>query len=206
MTAAAPTRPSRCMTLPSHEHASAPGSTPCVSPEEIEIVRKAAAGNAPAFEALVRTHTRRIFNLIYQMTRHRQDSEDLCQQTFIKAFHNLHRVDPTRPVVYWLLTIARRTTLNHFRGAKKWSELPPETPSSDASPAHQVEHGDRVETLWNRARRLLPERDFQVLWLRLGEDMSIEETAAATGLTESHIKVIVHRARQVLMKGEQHAA
>lgn len=194
------------MTPSSQDPASPAFASAPVPAAEAEVVRQAAAGSSSAFEELVRTHTQRVFNLIYQMTRQRQDAEDLCQQTFIKAFHNLHRVDPERPLVYWLLTIARRTTLNHFRGARKWTELPSETASTEASPAHQVEQGDRVETLWARARRLLPQRDFEVLWLRLGEDMSTEETATATGLTVAHVKVIVHRARQQLMKAESHAA
>jgi RNA polymerase sigma-70 factor (ECF subfamily) len=190
------------MTLSSEPSDALASPVPAIPAEEAEVLRKAVAGNISAFEQLVRTHTQRVFNLIYQKTRHRQDSEDLCQQTFIKAYRNIHRVDPTRPLIPWLLTIAHRTTLNHFRGAKQWTELAPETPSNEASPARQAEHDEHVETLWGRARRILPKRDFDVLWLRLGEEMSVDETAAATGLTQSHVKVIVHRARQQLMKGE----
>src|SRR4051812_934567 len=83
-----------------------------------------ALGAGNEFEEIVRLHSSRIFNFVFQMTRQRQDAEDLVQQTFIKAYHNLHRFDGSRPIINWLLTIARRSALNHFRSAKKWEEMP----------------------------------------------------------------------------------
>jgi RNA polymerase sigma-70 factor (ECF subfamily) len=41
-----------------------------------------------------------------------------------------------------------------------------------------------------------------VLWLRFAEELSVEETARVTGLTQTHVKVLVFRARQTLLKGE----
>ena len=169
---------------------------------DAELIRESVSGDSRAFDQLVRNHAQRIFSYVFQMTRQSQDAEDICQQTFIKAHQHLHRADPERPLIAWLLTIARRTALNHFRGTRHWTELSPETPSSEDTPAHQVEKAERVETLWDRARRILPARDYEVLWLRIAEELSVEETAEATGLTRSNVKVIVFRARQQLMKGE----
>jgi RNA polymerase sigma-70 factor (ECF subfamily) len=143
-----------------------------------------------------------VLNFVYQMTRQRQDAEDLTQQTFVKAFQHIDRVDPTRPIINWLLTIARRTTLNHFRSVRKWEFVPTELASGDPSPARQLEQQERSENLWARARRMLSQREFEVLWLRVAEEMSVEETARVVGLTQIHVKVLVHRARQHLLKGE----
>jgi RNA polymerase sigma-70 factor (ECF subfamily) len=136
------------------------------------------------------------------MTRQRQDAEDLTQQTFVKAFQHIERVDPSRPIINWLLTIARRTALNHFRSARKWEFVPAELASDEPSPIRQLEQQERSDNLWSRARRVLNQREFEVLWLRFGEDLSTEETARVVGLTQIHVKVLVHRARQRLMKGE----
>lgn len=176
-------------------------STP-VRPDESAIVLAASRGNRGAFEQLVHLHHQRVLNFVYQMTRHRQDTEDLTQQTFVKAFQHIDRVDPTRPIVNWLLTIARRTTLNHFRSVRKWEYVPTELASGDPSPARQLEQQERSDNLWARARRVLSQREFEVLWLRVAEEMSVEETARVVGLTQIHVKVIVHRARQHLLKGE----
>lgn len=172
-----------------------------VSTSESALVRQAAAGDAVGFEQIVRLHSSRVFNFVHQMTRQRQDAEDLVQQTFIKAYHNLHRFDGSRPIINWLLTIARRSTLNHFRSSKKWDEMPESAASSDPSPAANAEQREEKEHLWADARRLLSQREFEILWLRFGEDLSIEETARIAGLTQTHVKVIVFRAKQHLMKG-----
>ena len=50
--------------------------------------------------------------------------------------------------------------------------------------------------------RILTAREFEVLWLRFGEDRTTEETAQITALTKIHVKVIVHRAKARLAKGE----
>jgi RNA polymerase sigma-70 factor (ECF subfamily) len=188
------------MTLsPSNDTTAAPtAATP--SAEEMALVAAAKTGDHRAFEGIIRLHTARVHNYIYQMTRHRQDAEDLCQQTFIKAYHALDRFDPQRPMICWLLTIARRTALNHFRAAKSWAEIPFDAASNEASPARQTERQDNLESVWDRARSLLSPRDFEILWLRISEDMDLDDIASATGLTVTHVKVIVHRARQQLMR------
>ncbi len=175
--------------------------TRSTSDDEAALIRDAVGGSARAFEQIVRSHQHRVFSFIWQMTRQRQDAEDLTQQTFIKAYHHLAGFDPRRPLINWLLVIARRTALNHFRSAKKWEPVPPETASAEPSPARQAEDRDRSDSLWDRARTVLPPRQFEIMWLRFGEDLSTEETARIVGLTQVHVKVLVHRARQVLLKG-----
>jgi RNA polymerase sigma-70 factor, ECF subfamily len=179
-----------------------PAASECVLPEDAELVRAAANGNARAFEKIVHVYHRRVLNFVYQMTRQRQDAEDLTQQTFVKAFQHIERVDAGRPIINWLLTIARRTALNHFRAARKWEFVPADLASTEPSPARQLEQQERTDNLWSRARRVLSQREFEILWLRFGEELSTEETARVVGLTQIHVKVLVHRARQRLLKGE----
>lgn len=172
-----------------------------ISSDETELVRAAQRGETRAFERIVRLHSRRVYGYLYQMTRHRQDAEDIAQQAFIKAYQNLHRFEPERPFLNWLLTIARRTALNHFRSAKKWEEVPEETASSELSPAGSAEARDLTENLWGQARALLSQRNFEIMWLRFGEGLSTRETAQIVGLNQIHVKVLIHRARQELLKG-----
>lgn len=190
------------MTLAPSLPAGEPPGTESARLDETAIVRAATTGDARAFEQLVHTHHRRILNYLHQMTRQREDAEDLTQQTFVKAFQHIDRFDCSRPVINWLLTIARHTALNHFRSARKWKFVPAELPSTEPSPARIVEQQDSAQSLWARARRVLSPREFEILWLRFAEDLSTAETARITGLTQIHVKVLVHRARQHLQKGE----
>ena len=194
------------MTLSPAPHASeSPTGAEAVREDERDRVRAASQGDAAAFEQVVHTHHQRVLNFLFRMTRHRQDAEDLTQQTFVKAFQHIHRVDCERPIINWLLTIARRTALNHFRSVRKWEFVPAEIVSPEPSPARHLEQQDRADNLWARARRVLPQREFEVLWLRFAEELSTEETARITGLTQIHVKVLVHRARHHLQKGASSA-
>lgn len=168
---------------------------------EAELVRKCQDGSSRAFEEIVRLHTKRVFNFLNHMTHHRQDAEDLTQQTFLKAYHNLKRFDTRRPLINWLLTIARRTAFNYFRSAKRWEALPEALSCDKASPAESADTADETDSLWARARRILSQREFEILWLRFGEELSTEETAQVARLTKTHVKILVFRARQHLMKG-----
>lgn len=169
-------------------------------PLDAELVSAVLTGDARAFDQLVRLHSARVFNYIHHMTRHAQDAEDLTQQTFIKAYRALDRFDTSRSFIAWLLTIARRTALNHFRDTRRFEEFTEETADVAASPARDAEHHDRVENLWNEARRLLPSKQYEVLWLRFGEEFSVEETARVLGLTQTHVKILAFRARHRLAK------
>lgn len=172
------------------------------SSAEATLVRAAAAGDARAFERLVHGHSHRVLAYLTHLTRNTHDAQDLTQQTFIKAYRALGTFDCQRPLINWLLTIARRSALNHFRDTKKWEAAPEDLVSNEPSPAHVLEQSERADTLWARARRVLSAREYEVLWLRFGEEMSTEETARIMGLTKIHVKVLVHRARHRLSKGE----
>ena len=167
---------------------------------DARLIADCLQGEMRAFDEIVRLHTPRIFNYVLHMTRHRQDAEDITQQTFIKAYKHLASFDPTRSFIAWLLTIARRSALNHFRSAKNFEPVAEETAAQDPTPDRQLEKRDQLDTLWAQAKRVLSEREFEILWLRYAEDMSLEDTARIAGITQTHTKIIAFRARQRLMK------
>ncbi len=187
------------VTDPSPPAAVPPAAEPCL--HEADTIRAAAAGDAQAFARLVRSHSRRVHGFLFQFTRNAHDADDLTQQTFIKAYRHLGTFDCERPLINWLLTIARRTALNHFRSARPWEPADDTLAAAEPSPAHALEQAERSDTLWTRARRLLSDREYEILWLRFAEELSVEETARITGLTRIHVKVIAHRARARLAKG-----
>lgn len=179
-------------------------NTDTAPPAEAELVREAQAGSESAARELVRLFHRPIYHYIVRMTGQAQDAEDITQDTFVKAFRALHKVDPDRPLINWLFTIARRTALNHFRGRKQWVELPEETLGDGGdSPHREADLHERVENLWAKARRILSGREYEALWLRFGEELSTAETAAATGQTVPGIKTLIFRARQRLLSAKE---
>jgi len=128
------------------------------------------------------------------------DAEDLTQETFLKVFRSLSRADPPVAFTAWLFTIARRTALNHFRAARPLEELDPETASGAPDPATLAAATEDRRSLWALARRLVKRRQFEALWLRYAEGLSVKEVAHVMRLHSIHVRVLLHRGRQQLAR------
>jgi RNA polymerase sigma-70 factor (ECF subfamily) len=166
---------------------------------DAELFAAAQHGSAAAQNTLVRTFTPRIYNYLLQLSRDSHDTEDLVQETFIKALRALSSCRSFDTFPSWLFTIARRTALNHFRSRRASEVLDPELPDPGADPAQNLEGVDRAASLWTLARGL-SDTLFEVLWLRYADDLSIEEIARVTHSPGVVVRVRLHRARVRLLK------
>jgi RNA polymerase sigma factor (sigma-70 family) len=84
-------------------------------PPDAELVARAQQGDLHAFDELVRRHSPRLYSLIYHMTSHREDSNDLLQEVFAKAFRSLGRFRGQSQFYTWLYSIATNMTLNFLK-------------------------------------------------------------------------------------------
>jgi RNA polymerase sigma-70 factor (ECF subfamily) len=81
----------------------------CVLPgskNEIGLVERAKQGDKNAFGELVRLHEQRIFQLIWRVVRNHAVAQDLTQDTFIRAFRSLKRLEENHKFSAWLTRIA----------------------------------------------------------------------------------------------------
>lgn len=72
-------------------------------------------GDELAFEALIKKYSRLIYFFIFYQTKDSQLSEDLTQETFIKAWKNIRKFDFDKSFRAWIFKIARNTTIDYFR-------------------------------------------------------------------------------------------
>jgi len=98
------------------------GKTLVASPErrreadaDFEIVQQVQAGDVAAFDRLITKYRERVYGIIYNMTSNREDTADLTQDTFIKAFQSIHRFGGQASFFTWLYRIAVNSTLSHLR-------------------------------------------------------------------------------------------
>ncbi len=75
-------------------------------------------GNQQAFRALVERHSRPLFRLAYRMTGNEHDAEDLVQETFLRAYKQLHSFDGRAAFGTWLYRIATNCALDLLRSRK----------------------------------------------------------------------------------------
>ena len=164
-----------------------------------ELADRSRAGCRDSFEALVAHFEKRIFYYLFHLTRNQHDAEDLTQVTFLKAFQNIHRYQSNRAFHAWLFTIAKRTALNHFRDARPADELPPELIDASETPSEALAREDARSGLWALARSLKPDQ-YEALWLRYGEGLSISEIVSVRRSNSLAVRVLLHRARAALAK------
>ena len=173
------------------------------------LIERALDGDKAAFGRLVEAHQRAVFNIAYRLLGHRQEAQDVAQETFWRAYRALDRFDRDRPLAPWLYRIATNLSLNRLR------RRPPPTVSLDAPPPGQpdaeplpvadpgegpVAHLLRAETQARirEAILALPPDDRAVIELRHFQGLSYAEIAAATQATLSSVKSRLFRARRKL--------
>jgi RNA polymerase sigma-70 factor (ECF subfamily) len=138
-----------------------------------------------------------VFALCFRMMGHRQDAEDVAQETFLRALRGINGFDPDRPVRPWLLGIAAnrcRTALVR-RGRR---------PALTESVAEFVDHrpglsdpDDLAGELARALERLRPEYRM-VFSLYHEQSLAYEEIAGALGRPVGTVKTWLHRARAEL--------
>lgn len=86
---------------------------------DLELVTRAQKGDTRAFDALILKHGDRLFGLVYQMTGNRDDTHDLLQETFAKAYASLRGFRSSATFSTWIHQIAVNLTLNHLKRRKR---------------------------------------------------------------------------------------
>ena len=169
--------------------------------EEIGWVEQALRGDQAAFGQLMHRYTGAVYNLAYRMLGSAQDAEDASQEIFLRAYTRLSSFDRSRRFSTWLLSIGSNYCIDRLRRRRfAWLTLDDVAytlPSGERGPersAIESERRDRIQA----ALRRLPDNYRLVLVLRYWHDMSYDEIAQATGLTESALKTRLHRARHML--------
>jgi RNA polymerase sigma-70 factor (ECF subfamily) len=182
------------------DHGENPGANPGAIPTELELARRARRGDAAAFDELVGRFRRPVYRFCWRLLRS-PDAEDLAQDTFVRAFVHFERFDPERPVLPWLIAIARRLCLDVLRRRKvmlKVDAMPPGTP-----PAPGPEGEAALREQLGRLERALDDLDEgprEAIILFHIEGMSYRDIAAALEVPMGTVMTWLHRGRAQLKK------
>jgi RNA polymerase sigma-70 factor (ECF subfamily) len=172
--------------------------------EDQELLNRCLAGEDTAWEALLSTHTRRIYNLCYRFTGRVEEAEDVTQEVFIKVFQTLKTYDAAQgSFSTWLNRVARNHLVDHYRRTRKdrltsslEEELPAaeEKPSPHTQPTGQVESRERREILQSALDKLSPDLREAVI-LRDLHDLDYEEIAQVLRVPQGTVKSRINRGR-----------
>ena len=163
------------------------------------LVKRAQRGDTRAFEALYRTHVKRVYALCRRLCGDMTLAEDLCQETFVKAWTGLASFRGKAIVGTWLHRVAVNTVLGH----RRWSDSREDLRADDlstvepffaAKPSGRSLHGLDLE----RAVARLPQGARAVFVLHDVEGYRHREISEMTGMAVGTSKAHLHRARRLL--------
>lgn len=180
--------------------------------KEIELARELLAGNPAAFDRFVEHFRSKIFQYSWMMCGHREDAEEVAQETLLKVFESFEQLREPQRVRAWVFRIAKNACLMKRRKSVfapkqelSLDELMPvahhdgeqvkiEIADWSALPDQELLRSELRDVL-RQAMTELPDIYRSVILLRDVEELSTEETAQVLDVGTDVVKTRLHRAR-----------
>ena len=167
------------------------------------IIKQIMEGDTKAFAILVDRYKDLVFALAIRMLKHREEAEEVSQDTFIKVFKSLDSFKGDSKFSTWIYRVAYNSCLDRIKKNKKeYLNV-----AIDDYTEHRIKSIDNaLDALISDERKevikecldLLPPDDSALLTLYYFEDLSLDEIAKIVNLTSNNVKVKLFRSRKKL--------
>ena len=174
------------------------------------LVEQFQSGNISAFDVLFERHYQRIYDYAFYLTRHVEDSYDITQEVFFRAYRSLDRFRGNSSFFTWLYRIARNACTDHYRrrSSRPTVELTDEMLNQESiATMRQPERrpdsallGKELEEQIRSAVSQLPEKQREVFALRHFEGLSLQEIADITERSIGTVKAHLHHSTRKVWK------
>lgn len=173
---------------------------------DTEIINKILSGSTPLFEVLMRRYNQRLFRIQRSYISDEDAIKDTLQLTYMKAFENLDSFRGDAQFSTWIIRIAINEALKYINRQKRYSNLHlvdenrpmnEHTINTDNTPEDYAIQND-FKNLLEKIVDTLPTKYRSVYIMREVEQMDTRETAECLDLTQSNVKVRLHRAKQMV--------
>lgn len=173
--------------------------------EELEYIRRTRSGEPAAYAKLVDRYKTFAYAIALKVLKNQGDAEDVAQESFIKAYQNLHQFAGNARFSTWLYTIVYRTALAKTREMKVklfsiTDQFKRSFTNDYSSPQLALIQANDEKRSIEKAIAGLPETEALLVMLYYIEEKSIREIQAITGLSTANIKIKLFRARKKLEK------
>ena len=142
------------------------------------------------YNECVKTYADNVYRFILKNLRHEEDAKDVVQTAFEKMWRNREEIDPVKCKSY-LFTVAYHQMIDHIRKIKR-VQLKEEF---NAEVRVQDRPANNLKKVLEEALSRLSETQRSLVLLKDYEGYSYDEIGKITGLSESQVKVYLHRAR-----------
>lgn len=163
--------------------------------EDRDLILKARRGNVDAYNLLVSRWEKRIFNYLLRLVGNREDAMDLSQDTFLKAYQNLAKLDDPARFAPWLFRIAHNEAYSLLRKPRHEGEP---TDAKPASPGFGQLLPIETSLALERALDKLTAEQREAVTLKVYQGFKFEEIAEILDCPASTIKSRVYTALDLL--------
>jgi RNA polymerase sigma-70 factor (ECF subfamily) len=171
--------------------------------DDIFYIEKVLGGDVSAYQFLVLKHKNLVFSIIFRILNNREDAEEIAQDVFLKAYQSMNTFKKEAKFSTWLYRIAYNAAISKTRKKRPefvgMEETMMENYTTDEihqGTSHLDDH-DR-QAILERALKKLPDDDNLLINLFYRNENSVEDISYITGMTESNVKVRLHRIRKKL--------
>ena len=180
------------------------------TPQDAELVEEVLDGNEAALKQLVDRHLQAVYTFCLRYTGSPEDAQDAAQETFLKAWRNLHRFDRKKSLRTWLFAIAKNSATDLMRKRKSVpfskfdsaddSNVLTETLEDTEPLPEELFERAALATEVQSALSELPARDQTILSLRYQEEQSFEDIARILKIPANTVRSLHRRALIALRK------
>ncbi|MCS7080968.1 MAG: sigma-70 family RNA polymerase sigma factor [Chloracidobacterium sp.] len=183
--------------------AAPPGASPRDRSADIALVARCRAGDAAAWECLVRQYSRRIYHLAYKFVGRHEQAEDLTQEVFLKIYRSLDQYNPdVGDLPNWIFRLARNLIIDDYRRRQRQ----PVESSEDIEahvhrlhsrtdhPQRTIERKEQSLQIMQAIEKLSPDLR-QCVIMRDIEEMTYQEIVEKLQIPEGTVKSRINRGR-----------
>jgi RNA polymerase sigma-70 factor (ECF subfamily) len=161
-----------------------------VETTEQTIISECQSGQMDSFVLLYDAYVGKIYNFLFYRTNHKELSEDLTSQTFIRALEKIGSFDSSRGTFQaWIYQIARNLLIDEYRKRKPLENIDAhENLRSDTNLETEIQSEFDRESV-HKLLSGLPQESQELVTMRLWDELSYIEIATITGKTEGSLKM-----------------
>jgi RNA polymerase sigma-70 factor (ECF subfamily) len=171
-----------------------------------DIINRVLSGEIHLFEVIMRRYNQRLYRIQRSYISDEEALKDTLQQTYIKAFENLNSFRGESQFSTWITRIAINEALKYLNKKKRYSKLQllhennlkkEDSQNQPLSPEEAAIQNDYKQLL-EEVIDTLPPKYRSVYIMREIEDMDTKETANCLNISESNVKVRLHRCKHLI--------
>ena len=167
-----------------------------------ELIRRYRDGDVSAFETLLERYERPLLRYVgrYCMSRGKSTAQDVVQEVFLRLVRERNQLGKVRDVSSWLYRVAHNLAIDALRKESRMEQREQLVATTEEQPPSGVAERRELGEIVQSKLLSLPEKQRDVLVLKVQEGKSYREISDVTGLSTSNVGYLIHHGLKALAR------